>query len=62
VITTRGEPAMEFVGGEFDGELTLTKIFDNETDRELELVYDSVIYHPVTRPRPGRPRSAQVPC
>jgi uncharacterized Zn-binding protein involved in type VI secretion len=39
-LSYRGEPTMEFVGDELDGELALRRVFDNERDRELELVRD----------------------
>lgn len=37
-VSTRGQPAMEFAGGEFDGELPLVKLVGDES--ELELLYD----------------------
>ncbi len=37
-ITYRGQPSMEFAGGEFDGELPLVKLTNAE--HELELSYD----------------------
>jgi RHS repeat-associated protein len=37
-VSYRGQPAMEFAGGEFDGELPLVKLIGEES--ELELSYD----------------------
>lgn len=58
-VTYRGQPAMEFAGGEFDGELPLVKLADG--DGELVLSYDrSGVFSACTESKVNAPNTRRT--